>query len=157
MFPQVCAPIVPGLQRGLMRKDSEVRKACRVLAHSIPHTHLWSHISMVLMFNSCDPMYCIAFKVPLSMGFSRREYWSGLPFPSPPHQHISLLKACCPTIHSPTPETSLTWLNWPSIHLSLTFLFFLFSIASWGTVLLRDILWETVLEVFLLSFFKWVW
>ena len=25
----------------------------------------------------------VAWKAPLSMGFSRREYWSGLPFPSP--------------------------------------------------------------------------
>ena len=25
----------------------------------------------------------IAQKTPLSMGFSRQEYWSGLPFPSP--------------------------------------------------------------------------
>ena len=25
----------------------------------------------------------IAHKAPLSMGFSRQEYWSGLPFPSP--------------------------------------------------------------------------
>ena len=25
----------------------------------------------------------VAHKVPLSMGFSRQEYWSGLPFPSP--------------------------------------------------------------------------
>ena len=24
-----------------------------------------------------------SFQVPLSMGFSRQEYWSGLPFPSP--------------------------------------------------------------------------
>ena len=24
-----------------------------------------------------------AYQVPLSMGFSRQEYWSGLPFPSP--------------------------------------------------------------------------
>ena len=30
----------------------------------------------------CDPM-TIAQKVPLSMEFSRQEYWSGLPFPSP--------------------------------------------------------------------------
>ena len=30
----------------------------------------------------CDPM-TVAHKVPLSMGFSRQEYWSGLPFPSP--------------------------------------------------------------------------
>ena len=25
----------------------------------------------------------IAYQAPLSMGFSRQEYWSGLPFPSP--------------------------------------------------------------------------
>ena len=27
--------------------------------------------------------WTVAHKVPLSMGFSRQEYWSGLPFPSP--------------------------------------------------------------------------
>ena len=31
----------------------------------------------------CDPMDCLAYQAPLSMGFSRQEYWSGLPFPSP--------------------------------------------------------------------------
>ena len=30
-----------------------------------------------------DPIDCIAHQAPLSMGFSRQEYWSGLPFPSP--------------------------------------------------------------------------
>ena len=30
-----------------------------------------------------DPMDCIAYQAPPSMGFSRQEYWSGLPFPSP--------------------------------------------------------------------------
>ena len=33
--------------------------------------------------DSFDPMDYIAHQVPLSMGFSRQEYWSGLPFPSP--------------------------------------------------------------------------
>ena len=28
----------------------------------------------------CDPMDCIAQQAPLSMEFSRQEYWSGLPF-----------------------------------------------------------------------------
>ena len=28
-------------------------------------------------------LWSIAFQAPLSMGFSRQEYWSGLPFPSP--------------------------------------------------------------------------
>ena len=30
----------------------------------------------------CDP-WTVAHQAPLSMGFSRKEYWSGLPFPSP--------------------------------------------------------------------------
>ena len=30
----------------------------------------------------CDPMD-VAYEAPPSMGFSRQEYWSGLPFPSP--------------------------------------------------------------------------
>ena len=28
----------------------------------------------------CDPIDCTAHQVPLSMGFSRQEYWSELPF-----------------------------------------------------------------------------
>ena len=31
----------------------------------------------------CDPMDCVAYQIPPSMGFSRQGYWSGLPFPSP--------------------------------------------------------------------------
>ena len=31
----------------------------------------------------CDPMDCIALQAPLSMGFSRQEYWSRLPCPPP--------------------------------------------------------------------------
>ena len=30
----------------------------------------------------CNPMDCVACQVPPSTGFSRQEYWSGLPFPS---------------------------------------------------------------------------
>ena len=31
----------------------------------------------------CDPMDCVAYEAPPSMGFFRQECWSGLPFPSP--------------------------------------------------------------------------
>ena len=31
----------------------------------------------------CHPMGCVAHQALLSMSFSRQEYWSGLPFPSP--------------------------------------------------------------------------
>ena len=30
----------------------------------------------------CNPMDEVAYQAPWSMGFSRQEYWSGLPFPS---------------------------------------------------------------------------
>ena len=31
----------------------------------------------------CNPMDCVAHQAPLSMGFFRQEYWSGLPYPPP--------------------------------------------------------------------------
>ena len=36
----------------------------------------------LVMSNSATP-WTITFQVPLSMEFSRQEYWSGLPFPPP--------------------------------------------------------------------------
>ena len=38
-----------------------------------------------LSSTSISPVHCVivACYAPLSMGFSRQEYWSGLPFPSP--------------------------------------------------------------------------
>ena len=54
------------------------------------HAHLpvQCHFKLVVVvvIQSCptlwDPM-TVAHQAPLSMGFSRQEYWSGLPFPSP--------------------------------------------------------------------------
>ena len=37
-------------------------------------------LSHVLLFAT---LWTVACQAPLSMGFSRQEYWSGLPFPSP--------------------------------------------------------------------------
>ena len=31
----------------------------------------------------CVTLWTVTCQVPLSMGFSRQDYWSGLPFPSP--------------------------------------------------------------------------
>ena len=31
----------------------------------------------------CVALWTVALQAPLSMGFSKQEYWSGLPFPSP--------------------------------------------------------------------------
>ena len=39
-----------------------------------------SHFSYVQLFVT---LFTVAHQTPLSMGFSRQEYWSGLPCPSP--------------------------------------------------------------------------
>ena len=43
----------------------------------------WWWFSHCLVSNSCNAMDYIACQASLSMGFPRREYWSGLSFPSP--------------------------------------------------------------------------
>ena len=35
------------------------------------------------MIDSFETPWTVAYQAPLSMGFPRQEYWSGLPFPSP--------------------------------------------------------------------------
>ena len=40
----------------------------------------------------------VAYQAPLSMGFSRQEYWSGLPFPSPGDLPDPGIKPAAPTI-----------------------------------------------------------
>ena len=44
---------------------------------------LLSHFSRVRL---CATPETAAHQAPLSLGFSRQEHWSGLPFPSPMHE-----------------------------------------------------------------------
>ena len=37
----------------------------------------------------------------LSLGFSRQEHWSGLPFPSPMHESENEVAQSCPTLRNP--------------------------------------------------------
>ena len=46
----------------------------------IPNVCMWSHFSRVWLFAI---LWTVAWQALLSMGFSRQEYWSGLPFPPP--------------------------------------------------------------------------
>ena len=41
-----------------------------------------SSVSCSVVFDSVTP-WIVAHQAPVSMGFSRQEYWSGLPCPSP--------------------------------------------------------------------------
>ena len=57
---------------------------------------LLSHFSRVLL---CATPWTAAHQTPLSLGFSRQEHWSGLPFPSPVHE--SEVAQSCPTLGDP--------------------------------------------------------
>ena len=62
-----------------------------ILAWRIPWTRgaWWAIVLLLLLLSRfshvrlCDPMDCSPCQAPLSMGFSRQEYWSGLPCPPP--------------------------------------------------------------------------
>ena len=66
----------------------------------------------------CDPM-TVAHQAPLSMGFPRQEYWSGLPFPSPGDcsnqgwnpQLLLWQVDALPLIHQGSPASILTLKN----------------------------------------------
>ena len=59
------------------------------------HNYLWLHFTFAELSQGkcstlwdscptlCNSMDCVAWQSPLSMKFSRQEYWNGLPFPSP--------------------------------------------------------------------------
>ena len=46
----------------------------------------------------CDPMDSSLYQAPPSMGFSRQEYWSGLPFPSPGNLPDPGIEPRCPVL-----------------------------------------------------------
>ena len=52
------------------------------------YNNIVKSLSLVQLFAT---PWTVAYQAPQSMGFSRQEYWSGLPFPSPgnlPHPGI---------------------------------------------------------------------
>ena len=57
-------------------------------------------------------LWTVAHQVPLSMGFSRQEYWSGLPCPPPgdcPDLGIKLESLTSPALAGKFFNTSATW------------------------------------------------
>ena len=53
--------------------------------------------SLQLYLTLCDPIDG-SHQAPPSLGFSRQEHWSGLPFPSPMHESESEVAQSCPTL-----------------------------------------------------------
>ena len=51
--------------------------------------------------------WTVAYQAPLSMGFSRQEYWSGVPFPSPEDLPNPGIEAGSPILHTDTSPSEL--------------------------------------------------
>ena len=71
--------------------------------------HLLSCFSCVRLFS---PVWTVASQAPLSMGFSRQEYWSGLPFPPPgdlPDSGIEPESLMSPALAGRFFTTDATW------------------------------------------------
>ena len=49
----------------------------------------------------CATPQTAAHRAPLSLGFSRQEHWTGLPFPSPMRESASEVAQLCPTLSDP--------------------------------------------------------
>ena len=60
----------------------------------------------------CGTPEMTAHQAPPSLGFSRQEHWSGLPFPSPTHESESEVSQSCLTLSNPMDYS----LPGPSIH-----------------------------------------
>ena len=70
------------------------------------HANHFSHVPLFVI------LWTVAHHAPLSMGFSRQEYWSGLPFPLPrdlPDSGIELISFTSLALAGMFFTTSATW------------------------------------------------
>ena len=74
--------IMRWMNLGLLYRQSQKEKDKYCVF--ILYIHVLNHFSCVRLFAM---PWTVAQQAPLSMGFSRQEYWSGLPFPSLVHTH----------------------------------------------------------------------
>ena len=58
-----------------------------------------SEVKLLSCVRLCDP-WTVAYQTPPSMEFSRQEYWSGLPFPSPGDLSDPGIKPRSPTLQA---------------------------------------------------------
>ena len=83
-------------ERERERERDLLQNICVCVSHSVRSNSSWPW----------------AHQAPLSMGFSRQEYWSGLPFPSPgdlPNPGIKPMSLESPTLAGRFFTTSTTW------------------------------------------------
>ena len=81
------------------------------------HPKWWSDLSVIILSHFSHvhlfvTLWAVARQAPLSMGFSRQEYWSGLPCPSPgdlPDPGIEPMALTSPELAGGFFTTSATW------------------------------------------------
>ena len=88
---------------------------------------LLSHFSRVRL---CATPETAAYQTPPSLGFSRQEHWSGLPFPSPTRESENEVAQLCLTLSDPM-DCSLPG---PSIHA-----IFQARVLEWGAIAFSDL------------------
>ena len=64
----------------LLKNNKHLRSDNNVLSSILSTTCMLSHFSCVRLFGT---LWTVAHHAPLSMGFSRQEYWSEMPCPPP--------------------------------------------------------------------------
>ena len=89
--------------------------------HTYMHVCMLSHLSQVQLFVT---LWTIACQVPLSMGFSRKEYWNGLPCPPPgdlPDPGIKPVSLTSPALTGRFFTTRATWKDYTQAPLPMKF------------------------------------
>ena len=92
----------PVQQRAGERREewSEPRKGSRGSEKTDPAPQALLLLSVIQSCPTlCDP-WTVACQAPLSMGFPRQQYWSGLPFPSPGLQTSKIRQEEIANIHT---------------------------------------------------------
>ena len=72
--------------------------------HTHTHTHVYMYGRWYLVTKSClilSTPWTVAHQAPLSTGFPKQEYWSGLSFPSPIYMCCCSVTKSCPTLCGP--------------------------------------------------------
>ena len=78
-----------------------------------------------------------------TLGFSRQEHWSGLPFPSPMHESESEVAQSCPTLRDPT-DCSLPGSSVHGIYQA--------RVLEWGAIAFSSLILYHLLFLLLLIF-----
>ena len=114
------------LQCMKVNNESEVAQSCPTLSNPMDRSPPGSSVHGIfqarvlewgaIAFSSHIQLFVtpktVARQAPLSMGFSRREYWSGLPFPSPGDLPDSGIKPWSPALQADSLPSSHLGSQW---------------------------------------------